>query len=87
MDLRTGQTVFSSNAQRSLLPASAEKLPVSFAALRVLGPRYRFRTEVVGAGSRSGDTWSGNLWLVGYGDPTLTTADIERLARKFAATG
>jgi D-alanyl-D-alanine carboxypeptidase/D-alanyl-D-alanine-endopeptidase (penicillin-binding protein 4) len=87
VDLRTGETVFSSNASRSLLPASAEKLPVAFAALHVLGPRFRFRTEVVGAGARTGDTWSGNLWLVGYGDPTLTRADLERLARRFAATG
>jgi D-alanyl-D-alanine carboxypeptidase/D-alanyl-D-alanine-endopeptidase (penicillin-binding protein 4) len=87
VDLRTGRTVFSSNAQRSLLPASAEKLPVSFAALRVLGPRFRFRTEVLGAGTRTGDTWSGNLWLVGHGDPTLTMADIERISRRFAATG
>jgi serine-type D-Ala-D-Ala carboxypeptidase/endopeptidase (penicillin-binding protein 4) len=87
LDLRTGKTVFASNARRSLLPASAEKLPVAFAALRVLGPRFRFRTEVVGAGSRTGDTWSGNLWLVGYGDPTLTRADVDRLARRFAATG
>ena len=87
VDLRTGQTVFASNAQRSLLPASAEKLPVSFAALRLLGPRFRFRTEVLGAGTRAGDTWSGDLWLVGYGDPTLTLADVERMARRFAATG
>ena len=87
VDLRTGQTVFSWNAQRSLLPASAEKLPVSFAALHVLGPRFRFRTELVGAGTRVGDTWRGNLWLVGYGDPTLTRADLDRLARRFAATG
>lgn len=34
-----------------------------------------------------GDTWSGNLWLVGYGDPTLTVADVERMARRFADTG
>jgi len=87
VDLRTGETVFSSNATRSLLPASAEKLPVAFAALRILGPRYRFRTEVVGAGARTADTWSGNLWLVGYGDPTLGRADLDRLARKFATTG
>jgi serine-type D-Ala-D-Ala carboxypeptidase/endopeptidase (penicillin-binding protein 4) len=87
VDLRTGETVFASNAHRSLLPASAEKLPVSFAGLRVLGKRFRFRTEVVGVGSRTGDTWSGNLWLVGYGDPTLTRADLDRLARRFAATG
>ena len=87
VDLRSGKTVFSSNANRSLLPASAEKLPISFAALRVLGPRFRFRTELVGAGARSGSTWHGNLWLVGYGDPTLGRSDLDRLARKFAATG
>ena len=87
VDLGTGETVFSSNARVSLLPASTEKLPVSFSALRVLGPRYRFRTEVVGVGSRSGRVWNGNLWLVGYGDPTLGRADLDRLARKFAATG
>jgi D-alanyl-D-alanine carboxypeptidase/D-alanyl-D-alanine-endopeptidase (penicillin-binding protein 4) len=87
VDVRTGETVFASNAARALLPASAEKLPVSFAALRTLGPRFRFRTEVLGVGTRTRDTWSGNLWLVGHGDPTLTRADIERLARRFAATG
>jgi serine-type D-Ala-D-Ala carboxypeptidase/endopeptidase (penicillin-binding protein 4) len=87
VDLRTGQTVYSSNPGRSLLPASAEKLPVSFAALRVLGPRHRFRTEVVGTGSRAGAVWRGNLWLVGFGDPTLARTDLARLAGKFATTG
>jgi D-alanyl-D-alanine carboxypeptidase/D-alanyl-D-alanine-endopeptidase (penicillin-binding protein 4) len=87
VDLRTGQTVFAHNAGTSLLPASAEKLPVSLAALEVLGPRFRFRTEVVGAGRRVGRTWKGNLWLVGFGDPTLGRADLDRLARTFAATG
>ena len=87
VDLQTGETVYSSNARLSLLPASAEKLPVSYAALRVLGPRFRFRTEVVGAGVRSGRVWRGNLWLVGFGDPTLDRGDLDRLARKFAATG
>ena len=87
VELRTGATVYSANARRSLLPASAEKLPVSFAALRVLGPRFRFRTEVVGVGTRSGRVWTGNLWLVGFGDPTLDRRDLDRLAQKFAATG
>jgi D-alanyl-D-alanine carboxypeptidase/D-alanyl-D-alanine-endopeptidase (penicillin-binding protein 4) len=87
VDLRTGATVYESNAQRSLLPASAEKLAVSFAALRILGPRFRFRTEVVGVGARSGPIWRGNLGLVGYGDPTLDRSDLDRLARKFSATG
>ncbi|HUG65277.1 MAG TPA: D-alanyl-D-alanine carboxypeptidase/D-alanyl-D-alanine-endopeptidase [Gaiellaceae bacterium] len=87
VDLQTGATVFAHNPQTSLLPASAEKLPVSFAALKVLGPRYRFRTEVVGLGTRAGRVWKGNLWLVGFGDPTLARSDLDRLARTFAATG
>jgi len=87
VDLRTGETVYSSNARLPLLPASAEKLAVSFTALRELGPRYRFRTELMGSGTRSGRAWLGNLWLVGLGDPTLTRADLDRLARRFAATG
>jgi D-alanyl-D-alanine carboxypeptidase/D-alanyl-D-alanine-endopeptidase (penicillin-binding protein 4) len=87
IDLRTGATVFAHNPETSLLPASAEKLPVAYTALKVLGPRYRFRTEVVAAGRREGRVWRGNLWLVGFGDPTLTLGDLDRLARKFTATG
>jgi D-alanyl-D-alanine carboxypeptidase/D-alanyl-D-alanine-endopeptidase (penicillin-binding protein 4) len=87
LDVRTGETVYSSNARLSLLPASAEKLAVSFSALHILGPGFRFRTEVLASGSRRGRVWDGNLWLVGFGDPTLTSADLNRLARRFAATG
>ncbi len=87
LDRRTGEVVFSANADASLLPASAEKLAVSFTALHVLGPRFRFRTEALGAGTRSGTTWNGNVWLVGLGDPTLRLDDLDRLARRLAAMG
>jgi D-alanyl-D-alanine carboxypeptidase/D-alanyl-D-alanine-endopeptidase (penicillin-binding protein 4) len=87
VDLRTGPTVFAQNSRASLLPASVEKLGVAFTALHVLGPTFRFHTEVVGVGSRTGRAWSGNLLLVGFGDPTLTRADLNRLARRVATTG
>src|SRR6476619_4011326 len=87
VDLQSGRTVFAQNADTSLLPASVEKLAISFTALHVLGPRFCFHTEVVGVGTRTGRTWSGNLLLVGFGDPTLTRADLNRLARRVAATG
>jgi D-alanyl-D-alanine carboxypeptidase/D-alanyl-D-alanine-endopeptidase (penicillin-binding protein 4) len=87
IDLQTGETVYSQNGQRGLLPASAEKLSVSFTALKVLGPQFRFRTELVGRGARSGRTWQGDLFLVGYGDPTLDVSDLDRLARRFADPG
>jgi serine-type D-Ala-D-Ala carboxypeptidase/endopeptidase (penicillin-binding protein 4) len=87
VDLENGEVVFRKNASRSLLPASAEKLAVSFAALRVLGPDFRFETQVVGTGARFGRTWRGNLVLVGHGDPTLAIPDLDRLARQIAKLG
>jgi D-alanyl-D-alanine carboxypeptidase/D-alanyl-D-alanine-endopeptidase (penicillin-binding protein 4) len=87
VDLNTGEVVFRTNADRPLLPASAEKLAVSFAALRLLGPGFRFRTEVVGSGALNGQVWNGDLTIVGYGDPTLSPRDIDVLARDVAAWG
>jgi D-alanyl-D-alanine carboxypeptidase/D-alanyl-D-alanine-endopeptidase (penicillin-binding protein 4) len=87
VDLNTGEVVFRTNADRPLLPASAEKLAVSFAALRLLGPGFRFRTEVVGRGALNGKVWDGDLTIVGYGDPTLSPRDIDALARDVAAWG
>ncbi len=85
VDLESGAVVFSRNAAHALAPASAEKLAVSFAALRLLGPGYRFRTEVAGRGDLAGHVWQGDLYLVGYGDPTLAPADLDALARDVAA--
>jgi D-alanyl-D-alanine carboxypeptidase/D-alanyl-D-alanine-endopeptidase (penicillin-binding protein 4) len=48
------------------VPASVLKLVTANAALEVLGPHYRFTTRVVEGVS------SGELWLVGGGDPTLS---------------
>jgi hypothetical protein len=33
--------------------------------------------ELVGVGARTGPVWHGSLGLVGYGDPTLTPADLK----------
>jgi D-alanyl-D-alanine carboxypeptidase/D-alanyl-D-alanine-endopeptidase (penicillin-binding protein 4) len=87
VDLRTGQTLFASNANLSLRPASNEKLATTYAALTALGPSFRIETDVLGDGRESGATWLGNLILKGYGDPALTSAEIGSLARQVAATG
>ena len=87
VDVRTGDVVYQANPGLALAPASAEKLAVSFAALRLLGPGFRFRTEVAGAGELLGHVWQGDLFLVGYGDPTLARTDVEALARDVAAWG
>jgi D-alanyl-D-alanine carboxypeptidase/D-alanyl-D-alanine-endopeptidase (penicillin-binding protein 4) len=87
IDLRTGETVFALNPDLPLQPASNEKLSVAYAALVELGPSYRFRTEVLGEGRRVGNVWEGRLVLKGYGDPTLSSYDLQRLARKIAQRG
>jgi D-alanyl-D-alanine carboxypeptidase/D-alanyl-D-alanine-endopeptidase (penicillin-binding protein 4) len=87
VDLATGETLFARNANRALAPASNEKLAVTYGALVELGPAYRFRTEVLGEGKQVGTVWRGRLVLKGYGDPTLQTNDLQRLARQVYAHG
>ena len=87
VDLRTGAVVYSRNAALALVPASNQKLPVAYAALAQLGPGYRFHTEVVGSGTLVGDVWHGDLWLRGYGDPTLGPDDLAELATGVASWG
>jgi D-alanyl-D-alanine carboxypeptidase/D-alanyl-D-alanine-endopeptidase (penicillin-binding protein 4) len=87
VDLRTGEVAFQRNASLPLIPASVEKLTAAFTALRQLGTGYRFHTDVVGRGQLIGQTWKGDLYLVGSGDPTLGVADVGRLARDVKAAG
>jgi serine-type D-Ala-D-Ala carboxypeptidase/endopeptidase (penicillin-binding protein 4) len=87
VDLESGRTVFAHNAASPLLPASNEKLAVAYAALTALGPGFRIETDVLGEGAQRGSTWRGDLVLKGYGDPTLSSADLRSLARQVAADG
>ena len=87
IDLDTGEAVYSRNASLPLLPASNEKLAVTYAALTALGPSFRIETDVLGAGQQVDSTWQGDLVLKGYGDPTLTPCDLTVLARQVRAAG
>ncbi len=64
VDLKTGKTVFARNENRFFLPASNLKLFTSALALEKLGADYRFTTRIVLEDS-------GDLALVGSGDPTM----------------
>jgi len=87
VDLSTGETLFAEHPTLPLAPASNEKLAVTFAALRELGPDFQIDTEVVGSGTMEGTTWDGDLFLQGHGDPTLSTPGLAQLARLVAANG
>jgi D-alanyl-D-alanine carboxypeptidase/D-alanyl-D-alanine-endopeptidase (penicillin-binding protein 4) len=73
IDAETGDTLYELNADKYFLPASNMKLFATAFALAKLGPDYRFRTtlETHGAVSLQG-TLTGDLFLVGRGDPNLS---------------
>jgi D-alanyl-D-alanine carboxypeptidase/D-alanyl-D-alanine-endopeptidase (penicillin-binding protein 4) len=60
-------------------PASVMKLVTTFAALELLGPAYRWKTEAYQDG--------GNLVLRGYGDPKLTYESFWLLLRALRSRG
>ncbi len=61
-------------------PASNVKLTTSAAALGRLGLATRLTTRVLATGTLTGGTLHGRLWLVGGGDPSLSTLPFSRLA-------
>jgi D-alanyl-D-alanine carboxypeptidase/D-alanyl-D-alanine-endopeptidase (penicillin-binding protein 4) len=86
-DLQTGTTLYSVHDSLSLVPASNEKLAVTYAALVGLGPEFRIETDVVGRGELDGTVWRGSLVLVGHGDPTLSSRGLAVLAAQIGAAG
>jgi D-alanyl-D-alanine carboxypeptidase/D-alanyl-D-alanine-endopeptidase (penicillin-binding protein 4) len=87
LDLTTGERLFEQNNTLPLAPASNEKLPLTYALLTALGPATRIDTDVAATGDRNGATLTGSLFLVGRGDPSLSSAGIAKLAAAVRATG
>ena len=82
--LDTEETLYSLNAEKYFIPASNVKLFTTAAALLKLGADYRILTPVYGTGNLPNlDT----VRLVGRGDPSLTTAQLEDLAQQLKERG
>jgi D-alanyl-D-alanine carboxypeptidase/D-alanyl-D-alanine-endopeptidase (penicillin-binding protein 4) len=67
------------NANASMNPASVMKLVTTYAALELLGPAYRWKTEVYTDGN--------NLALKGYGDPKLNLESFWLMLRALRGRG
>jgi serine-type D-Ala-D-Ala carboxypeptidase/endopeptidase (penicillin-binding protein 4) len=79
-----GRVIYTKNERKSVTPASNHKLLTAVAALDVLGTETRLRTSVVSDAARSGGVLNGSLWLVGGGDPLLSTSGyIDRFAERY----
>ena len=80
VSLSTGETLYALNSGGLFMPASNEKLFTSATTLVDLGKEFRFRTTV------SVDRNTSRLFIKGSGDPLLTTADLDSLARVISTT-
>lgn len=72
VSLDRGDTLFALEPDQARAPASNLKLLTSAAALRELGPEYRFRTYLATTGHVEGDALVGDLVLYGTGDPGIS---------------
>jgi D-alanyl-D-alanine carboxypeptidase/D-alanyl-D-alanine-endopeptidase (penicillin-binding protein 4) len=73
--LKTGDTLFSRNPQKLLLPASNMKLVTLAAAAARLGWAYTYPTQLLARGSIAGGVLTGDLVAVGSGDPSIGNLD------------
>ncbi len=96
VDPDRGQILYSRNSHRKFVPASNMKVLATSTALTLLGPDYRFRTELWGVGevSRTTGVLQGDLVLRATGDPTLSQrfypsaeAPLDSLASRLGASG
>jgi serine-type D-Ala-D-Ala carboxypeptidase/endopeptidase (penicillin-binding protein 4) len=78
-EVGAGSPSLSVRPNEAMNPASVMKLVTTFAALELLGPAYRWKTEVY----QDGD----NLVLRGYGDPKLTYESFWLLLRALRGRG
>lgn len=79
VSLDDGKVYYEKNGERRFVPASTLKLLTMGAALDVLGEEYCFKTELKAEGVIHGGALSGDLYLVGSGDPSLRGLDLLEL--------
>ena len=77
----------SHNADKSMNPASVMKLVTTHAALDLLTPTYRWKTEVFRDGNLSNGVLNGNLIIKGSGDPSFKVQDFWRLLMTLQQAG
>jgi D-alanyl-D-alanine carboxypeptidase len=78
-DFDAAQQVFASHADTPLAPASNMKLVTTSSALDSWGPEHRFKTALYGPDVPVyGGVLYGDLYLKGFGDPSLSTLSYQR---------
>src|SRR5688572_19535955 len=86
-ELGTPRARLAHNAGAAMNPASVMKLLTTYAALEMLGPAYRWKTEAYLDGPLRDGVLEGNLALKGHGDPKLNYESFWMLLRALRGRG
>ncbi|HEX7305436.1 D-alanyl-D-alanine carboxypeptidase/D-alanyl-D-alanine endopeptidase [Lentzea sp.] len=86
-DANTGDVVYTRTSARRQQIASNMKLLTTTAALDLLGPDFKWKTELLSSGTRNGATLQGDLVLRGTGDPTMSRSRYAALATTLKNSG
>lgn len=80
MDPQTGKVLAGYEENKSLTPASSQKVFTTLSALHYLGADYRFETYIEYDGVLGKDSvLQGNIYVRGTGDPTLGSMRIDSI--------
>jgi D-alanyl-D-alanine carboxypeptidase/D-alanyl-D-alanine-endopeptidase (penicillin-binding protein 4) len=83
----TSKNILDWRATEAMNPASTMKLLTTLAGLDILGPQYRWRTNIYTDGVIRQGVLKGNLYLQGTGDPKLIPEELAKLMKSMQALG
>ena len=86
-DTSRPRPLFEHDANRARNPASVMKLVTTFAALDLLGPDHRWKTEAYLGGPLVNGALHGDLILKGDGDPKITVEQWQSFIAQLRAKG
>lgn len=87
MSAQQNEIFFEKNPDHYLTPASTTKLFPTFAAFALLGADHMISTKVFTNAPIEDGIVKGDIYLKGFGDPTLTEPDIKELVSAIAKRG
>ena len=83
--LESGRVIYEKNPDLKLHPASNNKIITTVAALHILGPQYRWKTELYAGRMKKGV--ADHIYLVGGGDPGFVTESLWTIVREAKQAG
>lgn len=94
VEIETGQAgkhgaknILDWRASEAMNPASTMKLITTLSGLDILGPKYRWQTNIYTDGLIRQGTLKGNLFLQGTGDPKLIPEELAKLMKDLKNLG